>query len=297
MRWGEISKIWVLLWSRTVCLWSMDCTQVNLTHVSLNMRCNLSHFYGALIRTELSHSTTRGRWKSIDWSIYELLYSVYTVHFCDQTETQRWKLKSPRGVIGELWDFKHFTLPRVLECKLIPGITIKGERRTCIWRSRVKKALLMKTEWRKDKVQRGNPLFKCQAVGAILSPALISSFLLPSWLRFLTFVCPSWPFACLCRWVWLNTCQVATDIHHPWFGEVVHTCVTPQEGKDACWRNSTAWRKYEFNPFEICFHTWFGLCGFTARVWVFKSQPACFWVCRFPSGSCTVILFLLFLSS
>lgn len=185
-------------------------------------------------------------------------------------------------------DFKHFTLPRVLECKLIPGITIKGER-TCIWRSRVKKALLMKTEWRKDKVQRGNPLFKCQAVGAILSPALISSFLLPSWLRFLTFVSTSWPFACLCRWVWLNTCQVATDIHHPWCGEVVHTCVTPQKGK--------AWRKCEFNPSETCFHTWFGLCDFTARVWVFKSQPACFWVCRFPSGSCTIILFLLFLSS
>lgn len=148
-----------------------------------------------------------------------------------------------------------------LECKPIPGITIKRER-TCIWRSCVKKALLMKTEWRKDKVQRGNPLFKCQAVGAILSPALISSFLLPSWLRFLTFVSPSWPFACLCRWVWLNTCQVATDIHHPWFGEVVHACVTPQEGKDARWRKSKVWRKCEFNPSDICFHTWFGLCDF-----------------------------------
>lgn len=224
------------------------------------------------------------------------LWAIDTVYFCVQTETQRWKLKSPRGVVGELWDFKHFTLPRVLECKPIPGITIKRER-TCIWRSCVKKALLMKTEWRKDKVQRGNPLFKCQAVGAILSPALISSFLLPSWLRFLTFVSPSWPFACLCRWVWLNTCQVATDIHHPWFGEVVHTCVTPQEGKDARWRKSKFWHNCEFNPSEICFNTWVGLCDFPARVWLFKSQPACFLVCRFPLGSCTVILFLLFLSS
>lgn len=54
----------------------------------------------------------------------------------------------------------------------------------------MKNALLMKTERRKDKVQRGNPLFKCQAVGAILSPAPVSSFLHPSGLRRLTFVSP-----------------------------------------------------------------------------------------------------------
>lgn len=51
--------------------------------------------------------------------------------------------------------------------------------------------------------------------------------------------------------------------------------------------------KCEFNPSEICFHTWFGLCGFTAQVWAFKSQPTCFCVCRFPSGSCSIILLLL----
>lgn len=91
------------------------------------------------------------------------------------------KLKSPRGAVGEFCDFKHFTLLRVWDCYLIPGITIK-----ILWREHAsegavwKKLSLWKQKRRKDKVQRGNPLFKCQAVGAILSPALISSFLRPS---------------------------------------------------------------------------------------------------------------------
>lgn len=155
-----------------------------------------------LLWSQLSLSTTRGQWKCIDLSLWAPYFSVIT-------------LKSLRGVVGEFCDFKHFTLLRVWDYKLIPA-TLKRQWREhasegAVW----KKALLMKTEWRKDKVLRGNPLFKCQAVGAILSPALISSFLPPSGLRFLTFVSPSWPFACLCRWAWLNTCQVTTDVHHP----------------------------------------------------------------------------------
>lgn len=139
----------------------------------------------------------------------------------------------------------HFTLLTVWDYKLIPA-TIKRQWREhasegAVW----KKALLMKTEWRKDKVQRGNPLFKCQAVGAILSPALISSFLRPSGLRFLTFVSPSWPFACLCRWAWLNTCQVTTDVHHlfGWRGGTYLCYITGRVaecmlGKSKAWRNS-----------------------------------------------------------
>lgn len=92
-------------------------------------------------------------------------------------------------------------------------------------------------ERREDEVQGGNPLFKSQAVGAILSPALISSSLRPSGLGFLTSVSPSSPRACFCSLARLNTCQVASD--RPPFLRWHIPGFTPQdeEGQqDARWR-------------------------------------------------------------
>lgn len=97
--------------------------------------------------TELLYTTTGGQWKCTDLSFYEL-----DIVLCSHRNKQE-KLLSPRGVVGEYGDFKHFTLVRVWDC-WSPGITMNH------WREHVsegavwKKLSLWKQSWGKTRYRK-----------------------------------------------------------------------------------------------------------------------------------------------